>query len=107
MIKTTKYLSSFHKISTCLIATHFGPEGYGGVPEAALEAVRTYGRNWVSRTPKLKRDVKIREFLKQLVKYSCPPGHTNWSQTWIVFEREAAKYAALDQLPPPNPNKRR
>jgi hypothetical protein len=107
MIKAVKYLSPLHQIATCLIATHHGAAGYGGVPDAALTAVRTYGSNWIHRNPKLSKDAEVREFLRKLVKHSCPVEHTNWSQTWIVFQREASAYAALSQLPPANPKRKR
>jgi hypothetical protein len=107
MIKKIKYLNPLHKIATCLVATHYGKEGYGGVPDAALCAVKVYGSGWINKAPKLKRDQKIRDFLKQLVKHSCPLGHSNWSQTWAVFQKVASDYAVLPQLPPANPKKKR
>jgi hypothetical protein len=93
MIKR-KYLNPIHELTTCLVATHYGAEGYGGVPRAAQIAVDEFGVGWLSSSPKLVKDRKMREFLRTLTKLSCPPSHSNADQPWQVLQREAEEYAA-------------
>ena len=100
MIKNTKFLSPIHELTTCLVASHYGAKGYGGIPRAAQIAVDEYGVGWLDKKPKARKHEEMREFLRKLTKLSCPPDHSNTDQPWQVLTRSARGYAANLKLAP-------